>query len=85
MAEKDVPYLVHENAMARLERSIEKWWVAFIVMFVLFISTNIFWIYYEFQYESVTITNEVDTGNGDATITGIGDITNGESETDDTN
>lgn len=82
MSEKDVPYIVHENAMARLERTIEKLWVALLIVFVLFIGSNMCWMYYENQFEDVTITNEVDTGNGEATVTGIGDIEYGESEAD---
>lgn len=82
---ESVPYVVYEDSMARMERTIEKLWILCITLLVLFIGSNIAWVYYENQFEDVVVTNEVDTGIGDATVTGVGDIINGESKADDKN
>ena len=81
---ESVPYVVYEDSMARMERTIEKLWILCITLLVLFIGSNLAWIYYESQFEDVVVTNEVDTGIGDATVTGVGDIINGESESKET-
>ena len=82
---KDVPYIAHEAMTARLERTIEKLWIVCIILILLLVGTNIGWIYYEAQFEEMVVTQDVDTGNGDATVTGIGDINYGTSETDSEN
>lgn len=78
-----IPYLVHESAMARMERIIRRLWIAVLVLIVALILSNGAWIYYELQFteEVQEVTQDVDTGNGNATVTGIGDIY-GEGETD---
>ena len=85
MDNKNMPYLVHESIIARMERTIERLWILCILLIVLLVGTNVAWIYYEKQFEDTVITQEVDTGNGDANVTGIGDIFNGESKTDSQN
>ena len=74
----DVPYIVHEGDMARLERIIKRLWILCIIMFIALVGTNAYWIWFESQFEEVVttqeVTQDVDTGNGDATVTGIGDI-----------
>lgn len=82
----DVPYLVHEEAMVKLERTIKRLWILCIIMFLAFVISNGIWIYYEsqWQYVETTNTNEISqevTSDGNATI---GDVNiNGKSETDD--
>lgn len=78
-----IPYIAHESAMARMERIIRRLWVAVLVLIVALLATNGAWVYYESQFtgEVHEVTQDVDTGNGNATVTGIGDIY-GESETD---
>ena len=82
MNNKDVPYIVHEGIVSRFERTIEKLWILCIILIFLLVGSNIAWLYYENQFEDVKVTQEVDTGNGEANVTGIGDIFNGEGETD---
>lgn len=80
----DVPYLVHEDDMARQERTIKRLWILCIILIIALIGSNAGWLYYESQWEVVEntqVTQDVDTGNGNANVTGIGDI-NGTSETD---
>ena len=82
---KDVPYLVYEDTATRLERTIERLWILAIILVALLIGTNGAWLYYEHQFEDTVITQDVDTGNGDANVTGVGDIINGQSTTDNQN
>ena len=59
-----VPYIVHESAMARQERTIKRLWILAIILILLFVGTNAGWIYYESQWEVVeeTITQENERG-----------------------
>lgn len=74
-----VPYLVHEGILVRLERTIKRLWILCIIIFLAFVGSNAAWLYYESQWETVETTTqevkqEIETGDGDSTITGIGDI-----------
>lgn len=74
-----VPYIVHEGDMARLERTIRRLWILCILLVVMLVGTNAGWFWYESQWETVETTTQeveqdVDTGNGDATVIGIGSI-----------
>lgn len=69
--EKNVPYIVYESTMARMERTIKRLWLLCMVMLAIIIGSNIAWIYYESQYEDVstTVTQEVEADdNGNAII-----------------
>ncbi len=74
-----------ESITTKLERTIERLWILAIILVVLLVGTNAAWIYYEHQFEDTVVTQDVDTGNGDANVTGVGDIINGQSETDNQN
>ena len=74
-----VPYIVHESDMARLEHTIKRLWILLLVVIVLLVGSNIAWIVYESQFEDQYAEVEVDTGEGDAYVAGIGDVTLGES------
>ena len=62
---RTVPYLVHESAMARAERTIKRLWILLIILIALLAGTNGAWIYYESQWEVVEteVTQEAD-GSG---------------------
>lgn len=82
----------HEKEMARLEIQCKRWFIAWLVTFAVLmtalIGTNLAWVIHENQYQDVVVTQEVDTGfgGGDATIySGTGDVSIGQSETDDPN
>ena len=86
---KDIPYIVHESQMARMERIIKRLFVLCVILIVLLFGTNVGWIYYEQQFEDVetTVTQDLDAGEGDAIVyDGVHinseEITDGESETD---
>lgn len=79
--EKDIvqiPYFVHEGEMARAERTNKRLWIALIVIFLAFVLTNVGWIVYESQFETVAVSQEVDTGSGTAVVSGTGDALYGE-------
>lgn len=64
--QKDVPYIVHEVAVARLERVIKRMWVLVILLIILFVASNGAWILWESQFEEVKTveTYEANSDNG---------------------
>ena len=81
---KDVPYIAHESAVARLERVIKRLWVLAIVLIVLLAASNAAWIWWESQYETIetTITQENADGYNNY-IGNDGDIVNGNADNQD--
>ena len=79
----NVPYVVHESAMARAERQNKRLVWVIVLLIVLLVGSIIGWLVYESQFETVESTVEedivVDAGeNGVANFIGNdGDITNG--------
>lgn len=73
MKPETIPYIVHEDQMARQERHIKRLWILCIIIFVALIGTNAGWIYYESLFEEQVVTQGIDTGDGDAVVAGIGD------------
>ena len=61
---KDVPYIAHEVAVARLERVIKRMWVLVISLIILLVASNGAWILWESQYQTIetTITQENEDG-----------------------
>lgn len=78
---EQIPFVAYESALNRLERANKRIWIALIVLIVALVGTNAGWVIYESQYTDTEVTQEVDTGEGNATVIGVGDY-NGESETD---
>ena len=78
---KDVPYIAHESAVARLERIIKRLWVLALVLIVLLAASNAAWIWWESQYQTIetTITQENADGYNNY-IGNDGDIVNGETD-----
>jgi hypothetical protein len=79
----NVPYVVHESAMARCERHNKRLWVIILVLIGALIGTNLAWIIYNSQFEVVeeNVTVEQENDNGDNNYIGNnGDITYGEAE-----
>lgn len=60
------------------ERTVKRLWIIIILLIVLLVATNAGWIWYNAQFEDVTttqeVTQDVDTGEGSAIISGIGDV-----------
>ena len=74
-----VPYVVHEADMARQERTIKRLWILLLVVIVLFVGSNGWWIWRESQFsdEYYEITQENEDGYNNF-IGNDGDIYNGE-------
>lgn len=72
----NVPYIVHEGDMARLERTNKRLWILSILLVVLLVGSNAGWIWYESQFEDVVTTTETyqdvsqDADNGSNTFVG---------------
>ena len=50
---KDVPYIAHESAVARLERVIKRMWVLVLSLIILLVASNGAWILWESQYQTI--------------------------------
>jgi hypothetical protein len=79
---QNVPYLMHEADMARMERANKRLWILLIILACMLVGTNAAWIVYEAQYQAVEVSQEVDTGEGDTFVAGYGDVNYGESQAD---
>lgn len=80
-APEAVPYIVHESAMARAERSAKRLCTVIILLIVLLVGSNGAWLWYESQFE--TVTTEITQENADGYnnyIGNDGDIVNGETD-----
>lgn len=77
MEEIQIPYIVHESEVARLERIIRRLWILCIIIFVALIATNAAWIWYENQFtdEVTTVEQESESGYNNY-IGNDGNITN---------
>lgn len=60
--QEPVPYRVHTEDMARLERANRRLWIVLILVIVLLCATNAAWIWYESQFEDVVVTQENEDG-----------------------
>lgn len=76
---ESVPYIVHESAMARMERQVKRGWIALIISVCLLFASNAAWLYCWMQYDYSSEEVVVDAENGIANYIGNdGDIVNGE-------
>lgn len=78
--ENNVPFIVHEADMARLERTIKRLWILLILVIVLLVGSNCAWIYYESQFvEEVTSESyeAVVENDGVAIANGSGEVNYG--------
>lgn len=79
-APENVPYIVHESSMARMERQIKRLWITILTLIFLLVGSNCAWIWWNNQLETVEkweITQENDGGYNNY-IGNDGDIVNGE-------
>ena len=86
----DVPYLTHEEELARMERNVKRWFIGWIITFAALILTNVGWIWYENQFQDVVTTVSQETsseGGGNAILNGdnAGAVFYGESKADSNN
>jgi len=73
----------YEIAIGSLQMQSKRLFILCIILIVVLVGTNAGWLIHESMYadETTTVSQEVDTGEGDAIITGVGDIY-GESKAD---
>ena len=76
---ENVPYIVHETAMARNERNVKRMIIAIVTAIVLLFASNALWLLawtsYDYSSEEVIIDSQ-DGGNANY-IGNDGDIVNG--------
>lgn len=53
---QNVPYIMHEADMARMERANKRLWIVVIILIAALLGTNAAWIVYESQYQTVDTT-----------------------------
>ena len=73
---ESVPYIVHETAMARNERTVKRLVVALIIAIVLAFATNVGWLIYESQFETITYEQDGE-GINNVNYGEQGDLNNG--------
>lgn len=77
---ENVPYIVHETAMARNERNVKRMVMALVAAIALLFASNALWLWAWMQYDYESYEAITDNG-GDANIIGNdGDIYNGYGE-----
>lgn len=54
-----VPYIAHESEMTRMERVNKRWFVAWLITFILLVGCVAGFIYYESQFEPVETWQDV--------------------------
>ena len=78
-----VPLVVLENMRAQLAVANARLIRVLVLLIILLFASNGAWLWYESQFENVSIEQEVDTGEGDAFVVGNGDLNYGEGEAED--
>ena len=73
-APENVPYIVHESSMARMERQIKRLWITVLVMIVMLVATNGAWILYESQFSDIETTIEAEQDGSGVNIVSGGDL-----------
>ena len=63
-----VPFIVHESALARQERTIKRLWILVILLIALLAGSNGAWIWYESQFEDVVTTETYESNAEDGGV-----------------
>lgn len=84
MDERMIPYFSHEGDMARMERANKRLWIVILVLIIAFVSSNVYWVWRENQYEDVVTMIEAEQDGTGINIVGGEDVTYGpESQSND--
>lgn len=75
----EVPFIVHEGEVARLERVIKRLWIMCIIIFTALVLSNGAWTYYSAQWQTVEVSQDADNGVNNF-IGSDGDIINGKAD-----
>ena len=60
---EQIPYIVHEGAMSRMERVNKRLIAIIVLLIVLLVSSNIAWMVYESKFEMCNVEQDVDQEN----------------------
>ena len=71
---ESVPYIVHESAMARMERTNRRLWITIILLIVMLVGTNGAWIWHESQFTDIVTTIEAEQDGSGVNIVSGGDL-----------
>lgn len=77
----DVQYIVFEGELARAERHIKRLWIALIVAIVALLCSNLAWLYYESQFETISYSQD-GAGLNNINAGSQGDVHGAESESE---
>ena len=72
----NVPYVVHESTVARMERIIKRQWIALIVAICMLFGSFGLFVWYESQFETISYDYEQD-GQGTNIIGDSNEVNNG--------
>lgn len=74
---EQIPYIVHEGAMSRMERVNKRLIAIIVLLIVLLVSSNIAWLVYESQFEMCNVEQDVDQENEQGNNIFVGGDLNG--------
>ena len=77
----NVPYVVYESSMSRAERTIRRLFVVLLVTIICLVGTNVAWVIYESQFETVSYDQDGE-GINNVNFGDQGFLRNGSSSTD---
>ena len=81
-----VPYIVHESAMARAERTVKRLWITILTLIFLFVGSNCAWLWHDSQCEVVETTSiEAEQDGSGVNIVSGGDLDYGAESKDNQN
>lgn len=72
---ESVPYIVHESAMARAERTSKRLWIIILTLIFLLVGSNCAWLWYNSQFEVMETTSiEAEQDGSGVNIVSGGDL-----------
>lgn len=74
---EQIPYIVHEGAMSRMERVNKRLIAIIVLLIVLLVSSNIAWLVYDSQFEMCNVEQDVDQENDQGNNIFVGGDLNG--------
>lgn len=74
---EQIPYIVHEGAMSRMERVNKRLIAIIVLLIVLLVSSNIAWMVYESKFEMCNVEQDVDQENEQGNNIFVGGDLNG--------
>lgn len=85
-APESVPYIVHESAMARMERTNKRLWITILTLIFLFVGSNCAWLWRDSRFEVVETTSiEAEQDGSGVNIVSGGDLDYGAESKDNQN